>query len=226
MSDTAAAGWYDDGQHPGQERYWDGAAWTDQFRPAAAPEPVVPPPAPAAPIHPPAYPPAYPPAQGAPAGYPVAAPAPRRRVSIWAWLAPLIVVVLAGIGVGVWLLVSALIGALAGPSDAVATFNRAWNANDCDQVLAVVTQNYQDSADGRTCEMIANDHKAGTVYSSQVRSVEVTNGTATIVAREQWTDGSSGSRYDELIEYHLVQRDGKWLIDDSVVQDGDASPVG
>ncbi len=41
MSDAsgavAPAGWYDDGQHPGQERYWDGAQWTEQFRPVAAP---------------------------------------------------------------------------------------------------------------------------------------------------------------------------------------------
>ncbi len=39
MSDTdgtaAPAGWYEDGQTAGHERYWDGTQWTDQFRPLA-----------------------------------------------------------------------------------------------------------------------------------------------------------------------------------------------
>lgn len=29
----APAGWYDDPQAPGQQRYWDGSAWTDQVQP-------------------------------------------------------------------------------------------------------------------------------------------------------------------------------------------------
>lgn len=35
MSAAAPAGWYADGVTPGQERYWDGAQWTDRFRPIA-----------------------------------------------------------------------------------------------------------------------------------------------------------------------------------------------
>jgi len=94
MSDAgsggAPAGWYEDGVTAGQERYWDGTQWTDQFRPIAAPaapapapEPVAPPVAAEAPAMPP-YPgpaaaattaqpaaaatayPAYQPAQAAP----------------------------------------------------------------------------------------------------------------------------------------------------------------
>ena len=71
MSDTSAggtpAGWYEDGVTAGQERYWDGMQWTDQFRPlpgAAAAEPV-------APVEPVA---AAPTAEPAPAAYPEAAP--------------------------------------------------------------------------------------------------------------------------------------------------------
>ena len=36
-----SAGWYEDPDHPGVERYWDGAAWTDDVRPppTSAPPP-------------------------------------------------------------------------------------------------------------------------------------------------------------------------------------------
>ncbi|MFJ7287928.1 DUF2510 domain-containing protein [Curtobacterium sp. NPDC098951] len=36
---NAQAGWYDDGS--GTMRWWDGAAWTEQVQPAAAPAPGV-----------------------------------------------------------------------------------------------------------------------------------------------------------------------------------------
>lgn len=36
---NAQAGWYDDGS--GAMRWWDGAAWTEQVQPAAAPAPGV-----------------------------------------------------------------------------------------------------------------------------------------------------------------------------------------
>lgn len=59
MSDAGTggtpAGWYEDGVTAGQERYWDGAQWTDQFRPigGAAPEaPAAPEPVAAAPVEP------------------------------------------------------------------------------------------------------------------------------------------------------------------------------
>lgn len=47
VSEQAPAGWYPDGS--GNERYWDGAAWTEHLRSPAPPAPVPPPaPAPAA----------------------------------------------------------------------------------------------------------------------------------------------------------------------------------
>jgi hypothetical protein len=56
MSDnpTPPAGWYPDPEYPGQLRYWDATAWTDQRRPVTAP----PPPGPGSSPPPSPYPPA------------------------------------------------------------------------------------------------------------------------------------------------------------------------
>ena len=37
MSGTPEAGWYTDPEHEGQQRYWDGAAWSDQRRAIESP---------------------------------------------------------------------------------------------------------------------------------------------------------------------------------------------
>lgn len=37
MTETTPAGWYPDPENPGQQRYWDGAAWTENFAPTNAP---------------------------------------------------------------------------------------------------------------------------------------------------------------------------------------------
>jgi Na+/proline symporter len=39
---SPAPGWYTDTEQHGTQRYWDGAAWTDQRRPAQAVAPVAP----------------------------------------------------------------------------------------------------------------------------------------------------------------------------------------
>lgn len=47
MATNPPAGWYGDPQHPGQERRWDGTAWTDETRERPAettPPPAIPPP--------------------------------------------------------------------------------------------------------------------------------------------------------------------------------------
>jgi len=83
MSDTgtggAPAGWYEDGVTAGQERFWDGTQWTDQFRPlapAAPPVPPAPPAEPTAAAEPVAEAPTAAPAEPAPAEpAPTAAPA-------------------------------------------------------------------------------------------------------------------------------------------------------
>jgi len=44
VTQTTPAGWYPDPQNPAQQRYWDGAAWTQSVAPMAPPQPVVQPP--------------------------------------------------------------------------------------------------------------------------------------------------------------------------------------
>lgn len=43
MSNTTPPGWYPDSQNPGQQRYWDGAQWTDHTAPTTAAAPQGPP---------------------------------------------------------------------------------------------------------------------------------------------------------------------------------------
>lgn len=49
MDNVPPAGWYADPSVPGQQRYWDGARWTEHTAPAVAPPPAPQAPAPAAP---------------------------------------------------------------------------------------------------------------------------------------------------------------------------------
>lgn len=118
MSDTSTggtpAGWYEDGVTAGQERYWDGTQWTDQFRPIAPPAPPAAPAAPAEPAAPaysatPAYSaapaaqayPAYQPAQPAP-GTPGKGLSKGAIIGIIAAIAAVIVAIILILGFTVW----------------------------------------------------------------------------------------------------------------------------
>ena len=48
MTNTPVAGWYPNPEDSSQERYWDGANWTDEVRPLTPSSPLPPPPTPAA----------------------------------------------------------------------------------------------------------------------------------------------------------------------------------
>lgn len=101
MTQVTPPGWYPDpGQTsdgPATERWWDGRAWTDRIRPVD----------PAASWGPPAQPPAAGAEAGAPFAvppYPAARPAPARRGVRTGLAVAAAVVVLAGIGGGVYVL--------------------------------------------------------------------------------------------------------------------------
>lgn len=86
--ETPAAGWYPDPERPGQQRYWDGVAWTEARQPADF---TAPPPPPTG-YAPPGY--GYP---GTPAGYGVAMGPPPNNYLVWAILTTVLCCLPAGI---------------------------------------------------------------------------------------------------------------------------------
>jgi hypothetical protein len=91
------AGWYDDPEQSGQQRYWDGSAWTEHRAPGGQTAPTTPP-APAAPTPPPVAgaaaaptPPPTPPPTGAPIGGATPPPplgtAPAKKSNKGVWIA-------------------------------------------------------------------------------------------------------------------------------------------
>jgi len=131
---TAPAGWYDDGQHPGQQRYWDGEQWTEHFHPPVINQ------------------------QPAPPAPGTAGSRPRRY---WAWLAPLLVVVVAGATLGGL----ALGGVFGGdsPTNAINQLIAGTNERDCDKILAATTTTLGESMRDYYCGALDEDSYEGTV---------------------------------------------------------------
>lgn len=73
------AGWYDDPEGAARLRYWNGSAWTDEFRDLPAPPPPPPSDLP---------PPGSPPPHGAPFGVPAGAPGAGGPGAVVGWPAP------------------------------------------------------------------------------------------------------------------------------------------
>lgn len=97
MSGTTPPGWFDDGQHPGRLRYWDGDQWTEHFRdgdetPSVATASVA---TGDRPVGPMTYTTGYEPKH---------ALTGRGGSLTWVWLAPLLVVAGAGVAIlALWL---------------------------------------------------------------------------------------------------------------------------
>ncbi len=203
-------GWYDDGQHPGSLRWWNGMAWTEHYQPVVAspPTPLLSEPA----LQ-----------QGLAQAYPELYGTTAKKPA-WPWaLAAGCVAFLVIVGVVAWLLITTVFDVTAGPRQAIATFDRAWDQGDCELLRSVTTEAYQtnENFDGDICQWLITDTPA---YEIDVLSVSVAGDSAIATTRERWTD-TDGS-FDEAYQYRFVRTAGAWRIDAYEPMDGDVSPIG
>ena len=185
---TAPAGWYDDGQHPGQQRYWDGERWTEHF-------------------HPPQVPPVPVPGGG---------PGPGRRPGrYWAWLAPVIVVVVAG-GTVLGLALGGVFGGGDAPTSAVQRIVTAVNERDCVGYFSSMSQRMNMESGGlsraATCTSEAEFFgPAQTRVTFRATQTIPTAAGATVLGVLSQSSGDSS--YTECYAVQTVREDGRWRVD-------------
>ncbi len=141
-------------------------------------------------------------------------PAPsgsKRRVPLWAWLAPLLAVVVVGIALLVLGLAGGFGGRTAtGPADVVARFATALNTSDCDGLFATTT------AAGRRSLGIGSQTVAE--CEQQVTPTPVPY-TAAVSDLQQTGDQASGALTGTrdgaayAFSIALVRQGGAWLVD-------------
>lgn len=227
---TAPAGWYP--QPDGTQRYWDGSAWTDHIAPGAAQAAdAVPPVVAATPVAPPSV--AATPAADAPAvpdsaaSAPLAAPpvvdapqtlaappsaaavqtGPKKRSKL-----PLILGIVGGVialfVVGIVLLVLFVFKATSGPRETVNDFVAAANKDDCEGMIAVVSDNYKQMYGLESCD----DYEGGDASNVKFSANETTISGSTATVSGTLTDKDSGE--DFTLNFSLIKVDGDWKIDD------------
>jgi hypothetical protein len=140
---------------------------------------------------------------------------PKKR-KIWPWLvAAGVVILLLIVGVIVAAVVLAK-NVFDGPLQAVDDYDQAWQTVDCALMQSATTADFQERngfVDCATFEATAQpfSDSLGT-YTVNVNSTSITNGVATIVANETWTN-TEGDVTRYTYEYTLYQAGDKWLID-------------
>ncbi len=118
-------------------------------------------------------------------------------------------VVLLGI-VAVVLLVTVVLKATDGPKDAVKEFVAAANNNDCEGMIAVVTQRYKDDNYFDSCEGYDAGGESNVKYA--INGVTTSGDTATVTGTI--TDVELDETYD--LDFGLIKEDGEWRIDELV----------
>ena len=184
-------GWYADGN--GQQRYWDGAQWTEHVAgadPAAAA-----------------------PGQGTvPPGSPAPGAPKKRRVGMWIGIGLGAFVLLCGAGIA--LFVAFLLNATSGPRDAVNDALNALEAGDCPGFYAYL---HEDLTMGMSEAQYCADGgvgMGGETLSHSVKNVAVeNNSTATVTVHV--TVKTNDSSFTTVWDYHLVKQGDEWVIRDA-----------
>lgn len=176
----APAGWYDDGQHPGQQRYWDGAHWTEHFHPPIVTQASTP-----------------------------SAPRPARSGRYWAWLAPVLVVVIAG-GTVLGLALGGVFGGNDSPANAISQLIAGTNERDCDKILSATTVQLGESMSSFYCGSVDEDSEAETVAFQPTQTFATQRGATVLGILVQTGPDSTNSNCYAIT---TVIEQGRWRVD-------------